>query len=232
MKKKQTQQTRERRAFAATELRATIDGDQRVLQGHAIVFNSPSQDMGGWVEVCDPGMLARTLRDSPDILALRDHAPSALLGRTTAGTLGLRVDPKGLEFRIAVPDTEVGRDTYENVRLGNLTGVSFGFKSQSDQWSKAADGTVVRRLLDVDLFELSPTSFAAYPAAGVSLRNCPPEIRSLIDVGGLFDGDDDGDEDEETDSLGVDAFEPYGVDEADFMRSARLALALRRIRGR
>ena len=37
-----------------------------------------------------------------------------------------------------------------------------------------------RTVLDVNLAEVSITSFAAYPATSVSLRNAPPEIRSLI----------------------------------------------------
>ncbi len=235
----------ERRAFMASELRALDDNGQKTLGGYAIVFNSASKDLGGFVEVCDPGMLTRTLREQPQVLALRDHNPSQLLGNTDSGTLALKVDDKGLAFRIAVPDTEIGHDTYTNVQNGNLKGVSFGFKTRSDSWSKTADGQVVRRLLDIDLAEISPTSFAAYDATNVSLRSCPAEIRSLLDLGGLFDEDDEDEEDidpetgkprkkknsdDEQDSLGVDAFDRDGLDEADFLRHARLQLALRRIR--
>jgi len=53
MKKTKTSPN-ERRAFAS-ELRALEDNGQKILGGHAIVFNSPSRDLGGFVEVADAG---------------------------------------------------------------------------------------------------------------------------------------------------------------------------------
>jgi uncharacterized protein len=72
----------ERRNFTASEIRIApgADGSQ-ILTGYAVRFNSPSVDLGGFTEVCAPGMFTRTLRDSPDVLMLRDHNSSQLLGR-------------------------------------------------------------------------------------------------------------------------------------------------------
>jgi uncharacterized protein len=147
-----------------------------------VIFNSPSVDLGGFTEVCAPGMFTRTLRESPDVLMLRDHNSSQLLGRTTAGTLKLKQDAKGLAFSVILPKTAIAVDTAENIRNGNLNSCSFGFNvpSGGDQWKTNPDGTVLRTLLDVNLAEVSVTSFAAYPATSVSLRHAPPEIRSLI----------------------------------------------------
>ena len=39
----------------------------------------------------------------------------AVLGRTTAGTLRLSEDSRGLKFECDLPDTTAGRDTYESV---------------------------------------------------------------------------------------------------------------------
>jgi uncharacterized protein len=236
------------RSIRTQELRAVEQDGVKRLRGLAIPYNVRSQDLGGFVEVAAPGLVTRSLREQPDVLALRDHNPEKLLARTTAGTLTLRDTPVGLAFDLALPDTETGRDTYENVRLGNLSGVSWGFKTRKDSWSNV-DGQVVRTLEDIDLAEISPTSFPAYgKATSVSVRNCPPEIRSLLGDLDLFDfGSDDEDaeddededgkkkkkkseDDEETDSLGVDAFDPVGLDEADFQRHAKLQLAIRRLR--
>ena len=79
--------------------------------------------------------MTRSLRDQPRVLALRDHDPSKLLGSTLHNTLTLRDTPAGLAFDLTVPNTEVGRDTFENVRLGNLTGVSWGFTTRKDSWA-------------------------------------------------------------------------------------------------
>jgi HK97 family phage prohead protease len=152
---------RELRTYTAAsplEVRTTADGHKQV-SGYAIVFNSKSVDLGGFTEICSPSMLDRTLKESPDILLLRDHKQELLLGRTTAGTLELKTDARGLAFTVTLPKSAIGDDTAENVRLGNLTGCSFGFVTVSDDWVQTEDSKVVRTLLDIDLFEISITSF-------------------------------------------------------------------------
>ena len=173
----------EQRNIKATEIRIATGADgAQILTGYAVRFNSPSVDLGGWTELCAPGMFTRTLRESPDVLMLRSHDPSQLLGRTTAGTLILTQDSKGLAFSVTLPNTAIAADTVENVRLGNLDACSFGFNvpDGGDKWTSTSDGAVVRTLLDVNLSEVSITSFAAYPATSVSLRSCPPSMRGLI----------------------------------------------------
>jgi uncharacterized protein len=173
----------ERRNIKATEIRMSPGADgAQILTGYAVRFNSPSVDLGGFTEVCAPGMFTRTLKESPDVLCLRDHNSSQLLGRTMAGTLTLTQDSKGLAFSVTMPKTVIAEDTVENVRNGNLNSCSFGFNvpSGGDKWTTTPDGKARRELLDVNLAEISITSFAAYPATSVSLRSAPPEIRSLI----------------------------------------------------
>lgn len=173
---------REVRSFAASQpmtVRTAPDGSKQVA-GYAIVWNSRSVDLGGFTEICSATMLDRTLKENPDVLALRDHKSELLLGRTTANTLSLRVDSKGLAFTITLPKTNIGDDTAENVRLGNLSGCSFGFSCINDSWAADAAGNVVRTLLDVDLAEISITSFPAYQATTVNTRSCPVALRSKL----------------------------------------------------
>ena len=173
----------ERRNIKASEIRVATGADgAQVLSGYAVRFNSPSIDLGGFTEICAPGMFTRTLRESPDVCMLRDHVSSQLLGRTTAGTLTLTQDSQGLAFSVTMPKTAIAEDTVENVRNGNLSSCSFGFNvpSGGDKWTTTPDGAALRTLLDVNLAEVSITSFAAYPATSVSIRSAPPEIRSLI----------------------------------------------------
>lgn len=187
---------REVRSFAASQpfsVRTLADGTKEIT-GYAIVFNSRSQDLGGFVEECDPGMLARTLRENPDVLMLRDHKQELLLARTKANTLQLRVDNVGLAFTATMPPTEAGNDAYQNAKLGNLQGCSFGFNTVADDWRVLPDGTVLRVLLDIDLAELSLCSFPAYTATTVSARSRQraAEMRSQVSQ-----RDDDDDEDDE-----------------------------------
>ena len=173
----------EKRNIKASEIRIATSADGvKTLSGYAVVFNSPSVDLGGFTEICSPGMFTRTLRESPDVLLLRDHSSSQLLARTTAGTLTLTQDAKGLAFTATLPKTAIAEDTAENIRAGNLNSCSFGFNvpDGGDKWTSTPDGAVLRNLLDVNLAEVSITSFAAYPATSVSLRSCPPSVRGLI----------------------------------------------------
>jgi len=173
----------EKRSIKATEIRIATGADgSKTLSGYAIIWDSPSVDLGGFNEVCSPGMCTRTLKENPDVLLLRDHNPSQLLGRTSAGTLTLTQDSKGLAFTATLPNTAIAADTVENIRLGNLDACSFGFNvpDGGDKWTTTPDGSIVRTLLDINLAEISVTSFAAYPATSVSLRSCPPSVRSLI----------------------------------------------------
>ncbi len=168
-------------------VRTSADGSKQV-SGYAIVFNSPSADMG-FTEICSPTMLDRTLNEKPDVLAFRDHKQELLIGRTTAGTLTLKKDKTGLAFTITLPNTAIGLDTAENVRLRNLTGCSFGFTTREDDWT-LVDDKLVRTLLDVDLYEISITSFPAYEATSVNTRSCPPALRARLN---RADDDDQGD---------------------------------------
>jgi HK97 family phage prohead protease len=187
---------REVRSFTASQpfaVRTLANGSKQV-SGYAIVFNSPAS-LGDFTEICSPQMLSRTLKENPDVLALRDHKQELLLGRTSAGTLDLRVDSKGLAFTVTLPQTAIGDDTAENVRLRNLSGCSFGFTTVDDSWAVDSDGNVVRTLLDVDLYEISITSFPAYQDTSVSARSRAAEMRSHIT--GITRSDDDLDEDDD-----------------------------------
>jgi hypothetical protein len=110
------------------------------------------------------------------------------------------VDSTGLAFTITLPKTNVGDDTAENVRLQNLTGVSFGFETVDDSWAVDGEGNAVRTLLDVNLFEISITSFPAYQATSVSTRSAPAVIRQKLtrrdDDDGFGDCDEDVQDDE------------------------------------
>jgi hypothetical protein len=183
----------------------TLDDGRKEVSGYFIVFNSRSLDLGGWVEICSPQMLTRTLRENGDIIALRDHRSELLLGRTTADTLQLNVDSKGLAFRLILPSTAIGDDTAENVRLRNLTGCSFGFNTRSDSWAEDASGTLVRTLLDIDLAECSITSFPAYQATSVvSVRSCPADLRKALKLNPTLDQIISGDDGTDADDDGED----------------------------
>lgn len=155
----------------AFELR-TVKGKTPRLAGYAAVFDSASDDLGGFTETIRPGAFARSLQDNKsDPLALVHHMPHLVLGRRSAGTLRLNEDKKGLAFEIDLPDTQTARDVATSVERGDIRGASFAFSvpGGGDRWTFGA-GVARRELLDVDLHEITITARPAYPDTEVAQR--------------------------------------------------------------
>lgn len=146
---------------------ATVEGRQ--LIGLAAPFGSETR-IADFREVIAPGAFTRTLSESRDILALVDHDPGKVLGRTRSGSLELRETAEGLAYRLTLPETTTGNDLRTLAQRGDLGGVSFGFRAIRDSW----EGNL-RTLHEVELHEISIVQ--AHPAYGdttVSLRSRQP----------------------------------------------------------
>lgn len=164
---------------ADIELRADANG--LVFRGYAAVFESPSQDLGGFREVIKPGAFRRSIesatngRNPRDIKFFLNHNSDVVLGSTRAGTLRLTEDDRGLLATGELPNSTWGQPVAEAIRRGDISGMSFGFMvdKKGDAWS--ADHTI-RTLTEVRLLEVSVvTGWPAYTATTAS-------VRSLIDA--------------------------------------------------
>lgn len=153
---------------AAAELRAS----GRRLVGYVATFNTEAT-IGTFTETIKPGAFRASLASGADVLALADHDPKAVLGRTRSGTLKLSEDAKGLAFELALPDTQHGRDLLALAERGDLGGCSFGFTvpDGGDHWSGDT-----RELRSVRLHEVSIVqSWPAYGQTSVEARSLPPD---------------------------------------------------------
>jgi HK97 family phage prohead protease len=137
------------------------------ITGHAIVFDTRSRDLGGFVEIVRPSAIDRALRADASIVALFNHNADAVLGRTP-NTLQLTKDRRGLAFDLQPPDTSAGRDALALVERGDVAGASFAFRTVKDAWHDEG-GTIVRELLDVEIAEISLTAFPAYVQTDVTI---------------------------------------------------------------
>lgn len=147
------------------------DGESAKLAGYAAVFNVLSYDMGGFQEIVKPGAFDATLAAGDDVLFRDQH--DEVLGRTSANTLRLWVDEKGLGFELDLPDTTSGRDLAEMVRRGDVTECSFAFRvhgPEGDRWSQGPLA-LLRELLSVKLVDVATTLYPAYPETEVALRS-------------------------------------------------------------
>ncbi len=156
------------------EMRAEDDAT-RTLKGYAAAFGVKTKIRsyaGEFEEWLDRGCFADTLSKGADVRALVEHDPRSLLARTGAGNLILEEDQKGLRFSLTLPDTQLGRDTYENVRVRNFTGMSFGFRPNKMKQDFDERGRLVRVSHQaVDLREITITSMPAYPKTSVAIRS-------------------------------------------------------------
>lgn len=141
------------------------------VEGYAAVFNSDSEDMG-FIERIAPGAFKKALKTS-DTRALFNHDSNIILGRTSAGTLELKEDKKGLFMSIIPPDTQLIRDmVLAPIERGDITQQSFGFTVKADKWKEIDGKTPIRTITEIgELFDVSPVTFPAYPDTDVALRS-------------------------------------------------------------
>lgn len=186
---------REVRCYEATEVRAlggSGDADPLRIEGYAATFGVYSRDLGGFREKIKNGAFNRVISERQDVRCLFNHDASRILGRTTAGTLQLAQDHKGLFYRCTLPNTQFARDVHESIQRGDISQCSFSFTVAKDgqNWGEDRDATgyfPTRELTDVDCFDVSPVTYPAYEhgtnvqarAAGIEV---PMEIRSAVDA--------------------------------------------------
>jgi HK97 family phage prohead protease len=178
------------------ELRVQTDASGSRSVVGSVPYNKASSGLP-WVESIAPGAFRSALKPGADVLLLRDHDVSNLMGRTTAATLVLTDTPTALNFRCILPNTTQAADLIESMSRGDLNGVSFGMIVTTDKWADDGRGVLTRTISALDLFEISVCSFAAYPDASASLRSVPKAFRSMVD-GSVFD-DEDNDLDDDCD---------------------------------
>jgi len=150
------------------EVRA--EGDGMTFTGYASVFNSPSQDLGGFIEYVAPGAFKRSLQSRNEVKLLWNHDAGEPLASLRGGTMSLTEDEYGLKVSAKLPQTSRGRDVAELLRTKVIDSMSFGFNVIKDTWSR--DGQT-RTLDSVRLFEVSVVSFPAYEATTATVRSQP-----------------------------------------------------------
>lgn len=150
------------------ELRVTQDS--RLVEGYAIIFNSESNDLGGFKEIIDTRALEGVIEKS-DILCLLNHnEDKGVLARSKygEGSLNLEIDERGLKYMFEAPNTALGDELLEGLKRGDITSSSFAFTVGKDNWEKREDGSYLRTIVSIqELYDVSPVYRAAYDATSV-----------------------------------------------------------------
>jgi HK97 family phage prohead protease len=156
------------RKFARVEL-AEVDEDGS-FEGYASLFGKV--DLGR--DLVEPGAFAASLakRGADGIRMLFQHDPAEPIGswrEIVEDARGLRV--KG-RLSLAVAR---GREVHALMRQGALDGLSIGFRTVR---AKTDAKTGVRRIAEVDLWEISIVTFPMLPEARVATVKAAPDVRA------------------------------------------------------
>lgn len=153
----------------ASDFKTREDGEELRIEGYFAVFNSNYEITDTMSESVAPGAFANTLGN--DVRALIDHETMYVLGRTSAGTLELREDDRGLWGSILInPNDQDAMNLYSRVQRGDVNQCSFGFDILSEETDFLEDGSVHWTIKEVRLYEVSVCTFPAYAATSVEAR--------------------------------------------------------------
>lgn len=158
--------------LSINEIRSESDDKAKVLEGYAVVFESPTVlwecDGIEYKEVIAKDALNNA--DLKDVCLKYNHGDNALiLARTRGGSLELTVDEKGLKFRATLPNTSGANDVYELVQKGILDKCSFAFRCEESSYNQE---THTRTILKIKrLYDVSVVDIPAYDETNVEARS-------------------------------------------------------------
>ena len=147
-----------------------------ILTGRPIVYNSRT-DLGYMDEIIDFGALNET--DLTDVRFLVNHDTSMIpLARsrknTPNSTMQLMPDMEGLSIRVNldVANNDKARSLYSAVSRRDITGMSFMFGIDDEEWENLDSDHPLRRIKKIStVVEVSAVTFPAYEATEINARS-------------------------------------------------------------
>ena len=158
----------EKRIFNLESRFETREDGTEFVSGYGAVFNSKSENLGGFYEFISPSAITQETIDKSDIRALINHDQNLVLARSTSGTLKVEVDEKGMRYSFDIPQTSYGKDLAINMKNGNISQSSFAFTiaRDGDNWTTDEEGNDIRTITKIErLYDVSPVVYPAYSQA-------------------------------------------------------------------
>lgn len=164
-----------RTAEIKAELRAdslTADKQETFnIIGKPIVFDTPTtihDPAGEYIEIIRSGALDGA--DLNDSRLLYNHDVNKIPLARTPKTMSFNLTTAGLEMRAELPNTASGKEIYEAVRRGDLSGMSFAFKvpKGGDSYDPLTNTRTIYKIEKV--YEVSIVPYPAYPTTSVEAR--------------------------------------------------------------
>lgn len=157
------------------EARDTDNG--QIITGRPIVYNSMTDIGGLFYEIIDSGALNAT--DLTDVRFIVNHnmdmIPLARSRRNNGNsTMRLMPDLEGLAIEVNI-DTENNADAralYSAVKRGDITGMSFAFSIDAEEWEDLSNEMPIRHIKSIaSVVEVSAVTFPAYEATEINARS-------------------------------------------------------------
>ena len=153
----------------------SIDEESRIIEGQAIVFDSWSRDLGGFIEKIEPTAISEEELCNFDIICNYNHDDNQMLARyhKGEGTLSLELKPDGLYFQFECPETAFGDEILYHVRHNNISECSFAALISRNNVTRDKEGDhYIQIIKKIDqILDVSLVNRAAYPATSVSARS-------------------------------------------------------------
>jgi len=151
--------------------------DEKVITGRGVVFDSLSNDLGGFREIIKPTAITQELIDNSDVYARMNHSNDYILARSNKGVGSLKLELKsdGLYYSFEAPHTEKGNELVQHIRRGEISQSSFAFmvaqEEDAERWYKNEEGVIIREINKISyLGDVAPVFQPAYSETSVSLR--------------------------------------------------------------
>lgn len=170
----------ERRTITLPVEARSADGEPTRLSGYAAVFGDVTEIAGMFNERIAPGAFTDAVQHD-DVRALFNHDSNFVIGRTTAGTLRLTEDDRGLRYEADPPDTQWARDLLVSVSRGDVSQSSFAFEVTEESWDYSG-AMPLRTIKAVRLYDVSPVTFPAYASTSVSARSVEQAKAQPVDT--------------------------------------------------
>lgn len=165
------------------EIRAEESERGHIITGRPIVFNERT-DLGWYDEIIDQDALSET--DLKDVRFLVNHNTDMIpLARSRNNnensTMQLSVNEYGMDIRVDL-DTEnntEARNLYSAVDRGDISGMSFMFTVDGDEWEDLESEHPTRHIRKISkVFEVSAVTFPAYTATSINARGLSEALES------------------------------------------------------
>ena len=196
----------------------------RTVVGHPIVYGVRSVNLTPWsdtrvvFEILEPGCITQDVFDRSDVIYNNNHSTRIedMIGRCYKGkgTLSIKPGERNVEISCDYPNTTVGNDTLEQIRLGNVFGMSFAFR---DDWEDTENGVSYERTNEtidgkevwlrhvkriVELYDVANVTHPAYEQTDVATREQSEAIDKAIEA--QMKRECGGEDDDKRDSMPAD----------------------------